>query len=215
MIEYFIEPYLSVSVWQIAIEAVVFFFGIWSVYLAKKENIWVYPTGLIATGLTVYLLYQVGYYADMVINVYFTIMSFYGWYLWNKKPLNKMDFQLQVSKATFREKIIGLGLFFSSIVIAFMIYNVFSIEIFIENAIDIFTSGIFFTAMWLMAKKKLESWILWIIGDAIVIPIYLHRGLGILALQYVIFTILAIFAYIEWNQSWKKDGANSGSKCIK
>ena len=65
---------------------------------------------------------------------------------------------------------------------------------------DIVTSGIFFTAMWYMAKKKIENWTLWIIGDIITVPLYAYRGLGILALQYLIFTIIAIYAYLEWKK---------------
>jgi nicotinamide mononucleotide transporter len=69
------------------------------------------------------------------------------------------------------------------------------------NYIDMFTSGIFFTAMWYMANKKLENWTLWIIADIITVPLYAYRGLGILSLQYVIFTILAIQGYLQWKKS--------------
>ena len=72
------------------------------------------------------------------------------------------------------------------------------------NYIDILTSGIFFTAMWYMAKRKIENWTLWIIGDIITVPLYAYRGLGILALQYLIFTIIAIYAYLEWKKYLQK-----------
>jgi nicotinamide mononucleotide transporter len=65
-------------------------------------------------------------------------------------------------------------------------------------------SGIFFTGMWYMANKKIENWTLWIIGDIIVTPLYAYRGLGMLALQYLIFTILAISAYLEWRKILNK-----------
>ena len=91
-------------------------------------------------------------------------------------------------------------MFFITILVVFGIYNYFDYEIKFENYIDIFTSGIFFTAMWYMAKKKIENWTLWIFGDIIVVPLYAYRGLGMLALQYLIFTILAIAAYLEWKK---------------
>jgi nicotinamide mononucleotide transporter len=81
------------------------------------------------------------------------------------------------------------------------VYKGFGYTMEIPNYIDVVTSGIFFTAMWYMATKKLENWTLWIIGDLITIPLYAYRGLGILSLQYIIFTILAIQGYRSWKKS--------------
>jgi nicotinamide mononucleotide transporter len=91
-------------------------------------------------------------------------------------------------------------LFLLTVTITYAVYTFNLTEIKIPNYIDIFTSGIFFTAMWLMANKKLESWVFWIIGDIITVPLYAYRGLGMLSLQYIIFTILAIQGYIEWKK---------------
>jgi len=79
MIDFFLNAYKNVSTTQIVLEFMAFVFGILSVWYAKKENIWVYPTGLIATIITTYLLYTAGYLGDMMINGYFSIMSIYGW----------------------------------------------------------------------------------------------------------------------------------------
>ncbi len=198
MIEFFLNYYKNVSVIQIALEFIAFVFGILSVWFAKKENIWVYPTGLIATIITTYLLYTTGYLGYMMINGYFSIMSIYGWYQWTKKTNNKNN--LLITRTNNREKVIGIALFFVTIFVVFGIYNFFDYELKKENYIDIFASGIFFTAMGFMALKKIENWTLWIIGDIIVVPLYAYRGLGMLALQYLIFTILAISAYLEWKK---------------
>ena len=198
MIEFFLNAYKETPWVVIFLEAVTFVFGIASVYYAKKENILVYPTGLIATTITVYLLYRAHYYGDMVINGYYSLMSIYGWYLWNRK---KGDIKVVAISRTNRfEKIAGIGMFLLTIVVIFGVYKAFDYEIKTENYIDIVTSGIFFTAMWYMAHKKIENWTLWIIGDIIVVPLYAYRGLGILSLEYVIFTILAILAYLEWRK---------------
>lgn len=198
MIDFFLEAYKNKPFADIFLEGIVFFFGIASVYFAKKENILVYPTGIIATVLTVYLLYQAGYFADMTINIYFSIMSIYGWYQWTRKKEGKPV--IHISRTTVREKIIGVLLFFLTIVVTYLVYHLFDQEINPENYIDIFTSGLFFTGMWYMALKKIENWTLWIIGDLIAVPLYGYRGLGMLSLQYVIFTVLAILAYLEWRK---------------
>ena len=198
MIDFFLNAYKNVSTTQIVLEFIAFVFGILSVWYAKKENILVYPTGLIATIITTYLLFTIGYLGDMMINGYFSIMSIYGWYKWTKKT-NEVD-TLIISRTNNKEKIIGIVLFFVTIFVVFGIYNFFDYEIKKDNYIDIFVSGIFFTGMWFMALKKIENWTLWIIGDIIVVPLYGYRGLGMLSLQYLIFTILAISAYIEWRK---------------
>jgi len=198
MIDFFIESYKTTPWFVIFLEAVTFVFGIASVYLAKKENIWVYPTGLIATTITVYLLYRAGYYGDMVVNFYYSVMSIYGWYNWARKS-NGANI-ITISRTNQIEKLTGIGMFLLTIIVIFAIYRIFGYDIKTENYLDIFTSGIFFTAMWYMALKKIENWTLWIVGDLIAVPIYAYRGLGILSLEYVVFTILAILAYIEWRK---------------
>ena len=198
MIEFFLNAYKNASTTQIVLEFIAFVFGILSVWFAKKENILVYPTGLIATIITTYLLYIAGYLGDMMINGYFSIMSVYGWYKWARKE-NDTEV-IAISRTNTKEKIIGIALFFVTIFVVFGIYNFFDYEIKTANYIDIFASGIFFTGMWYMANKKIENWTLWIFGDIIVTPLYAYRGLGMLSLQYLIFTILAISAYLEWKK---------------
>jgi nicotinamide mononucleotide transporter len=202
MIEFFLNAYQDVSLTHIILEFIAFVFGILSVWYARSENILVYPTGLIATVITVYLLFIAGYLGDMMINGYFTIMSIYGWYKWTRKVEDRDS--LPITRTNKKEKIIGIGLFIVTICVVFSIYKVFDYEINTDNYIDIIASGIFFTGMWYMANKKIENWILWIIGDIIVTPLYAYRGLGMLSLQYLIFTILAISAYIEWRKILNK-----------
>lgn len=201
MVDFFINAYKNASVTQIVLEFIVFVFGILSVWFAKKENVLVFPTGLVATTITVYLLFTAGYFGDMIINFYFSIMSIYGWYNWSKKIQNQS--KLSISRTNEKEKLIGFGLFFLTLLVIYGIYKYFGIKILTENYFDILASGIFFTSMWFMANKKIENWTLWIVGNIIVIPLYAYRGLGILSLQYIIFTILAITAYLEWKKILK------------
>lgn len=198
MVEFFLDAYKDASVTRIVLEFIVFVFGIASVMYARKENILVYPTGLVATIITTYLLWVAGYLGDMMINLYFSIMSLYGWWNWSRKRKNTDV--LPITRTNINEKLIGIALFFVTIIVVFGIYKLFDYEIKKENYVDIVASGIFFTGMWYMANKKIENWTLWIIGDFIVTPIYAYRGLGMLSLQYLIFTILAISAYLQWRR---------------
>jgi len=199
LFDFFLDAYQNTPTSFIMLEVVAFVFGIASVWYAKKENILVYPTGLVATVITVYLLYKAAYLGDMMMNFYYSIMSLYGWWNWSRKKNNKT--LVPISRTTFKEKVIGVALVILTMLVTYAVYCYFGNEIKIENYLDIFTSGIFFTAMWYMANKKIENWTLWIFADLITVPLYAYRGLGILSLQYLIFTILAIQGYIAWKKS--------------
>lgn len=197
--DFFLDAYQNTPTFQIVLESVAFVFGIASVWYAKSENILVYPTGIICTVITVYLLYINQYLGDMMMNFYYSIMSIYGWWNWSRTKNN--TYAVPISRTNTKEKGIGFGLFLLTMIVTYNVYKAFNYSLEIPNYIDIVTSGIFFTAMWYMATKKLENWTLWIIGDIITIPLYAYRGLGMLSLQYLIFTVLAIYGYKEWKKS--------------
>lgn len=200
--DFFLKAYQNTATSFILLEAIAFVFGIASVWFAKKENILVYPTGIVATIITVYLLYNAAYFGDMIMNFYYSIMSLYGWWNWSRKKNDKIV--VPISRTTFNEKIIGILLVILTMLVTYGVYRYFGTDIKTENYIDIFTSGVFFTAMWYMATKKLENWMLWIFADIITVPLYAYRGLGILSLQYLIFTILAIQGYYAWKKNLNK-----------
>lgn len=197
MFETIINQYQSIPNWQIGIEIIIFIFGVLSVYFAKKENVLVYPTGIICTILSVYIMFNAKYYADMSINIYYSIMSVYGWFQWKKITNGEV---LSISRTNMKEKIIGIILFLITAIICIYIYKFFNYKLQINNYLDIFTTSLFFTAMWYMAKKKIENWTLWIVGNTFAVYIFFDRQLYIIAIQYIIFTILAISAYIEWKK---------------
>lgn len=196
--DFFLEAYSTYSKLDIGLEFLAFSFGIISVIYAKKENILVYPTGIICTVITVYILYKAQYFGDMMMNIYYSLMSIYGWWNWSRIQNDK--YLLKITRFSKNDLGLTVFLFLLTITVTYAVYTFNLTEIKIPNYIDIFTSGIFFTAMWLMANKKLESWVFWIIGDIITVPLYAYRGLGMLSLQYIIFTILAIQGYIEWKK---------------
>ena len=197
--DFFLDPYKNREFSLVVLEAIAFFFGIASVVYAKKENILVYPTGLVATVITVYLFYIDALFGDMMMNFYYSIMSIYGWWNWARVKQNKKV--VRISRTNVREKQVGIIFFLLTMMVTYGVYRLYGSELDYTNYIDILTSGIFFTAMWYMANKKLENWTLWILADIITVPLYAYRGWGMLSLQYLIFTVLAIQGYL----AWKKD----------
>ena len=201
--DFFLSSYSDYSRIDIILEFLAFWFGIISVVFAKKQNILVYPTGIICTIITMYLMYKVSLLGHILVNLLYTIISFFGWWNWSRRENN--DLVVKVSKFTSNDLTKSLLIFFFIVFVAYFAHDFFATNF--EGQIkelDILTSGIFVTAMWLMANKKLENWILWIIGNVITIPLYLSSDKIILSIQYVIFTILAIQAYIEWKKSLSK-----------
>lgn len=201
--DFFLSSYSDYSRVDIVLEFLAFWFGIISVVFAKKQNILVYPTGIICTIITMYLMYKVSLLGHILVNLLYTIISFFGWWNWSRRENN--DLVVKVSKFTSNDFNKSLLIFFFIVFVAYFAHDFFATNF--EGQIkelDILTSGIFVTAMWLMANKKLENWILWIIGNVITIPLYLSSDKIILSIQYVIFTILAIQAYIEWKKSLSK-----------
>ena len=201
--DFFLSSYSDYSRVDIILEFLAFWFGIISVVFAKKQNILVYPTGIICTIITMYLMYKVSLLGHILVNLLYTIISFFGWWNWSRRENN--DLVVKVSKFTSNDLTKSLLIFFLIVFVAYFAHDFFATNF--EGQIkelDILTSGIFVTAMWLMANKKLENWILWIIGNVITIPLYLSSDKIILSIQYVIFTILAVQAYIEWKKSLSK-----------
>ncbi|MEN8765980.1 nicotinamide riboside transporter PnuC [Wenyingzhuangia sp.] len=196
---FFLSAYQDTSTGDVLLEAVAFVFGIASVVYSKKEDILVYPVGLVATVITVYLLYKAQYFGDMMMNFYYSAMSIYGWWNWSRKKNNKTI--VPISRTTSTEKRIGVFMVLITMFITSIVYVYFGYDLKPENYIDVFTSGIFFTAMWYMANKKIENWMLWIFADLITVPLYAYRGLGMLSLQYLIFTILAVQGYLAWRKN--------------
>jgi nicotinamide mononucleotide transporter len=197
--DFFFDPYQGRAPYLIILEAIAFVFGILSVYLAKKEHIGVYPTGIVATVITMYLFFVDRLLGDMLMNAYYSVMSLYGWYEWSRISGNAKV--RQISHITRKERKIALFLIALTMCITYTVYRVTKTTIAPSNWVDILSSGMFFTAMWLMALKKIENWTLWIIANCISIPLYAYRGWGMLSLQYIIFTILAFQGYSQWKKS--------------
>ena len=196
IIEFLFGQYSEYTLTHTLLELFAVTMNILSVIYAKRNSILVYPTGLIGTGIFVYILYNFSLLGDMIINFYFVLMSIYGWYYWAQKKdgetLNK------VSRTSIKEYYFILILGITSLLSIYLVYNFYDKWDSWTAYVDTITTAIFFIAMYLMARRKVESWIFWIIGDIITIPLYFYKGLTISSIQYLIFLILAILGYISW-----------------
>lgn len=178
-------------------EAIAVIFGLASVWYAKKEHIWVFPTGIISVLLYVVICSQHKLYADMGINGFYFAMSVYGWYNWTHQNGKKQE--RAIARTNLKEKL-GMGI---SVVLLFIVLRYVLIHYTDSDVpnIDATTTAIFLIGMILMAMKKIENWTWWIVGDLISIPLYYYKGLALTSIQYLVFLIIAILGYLSWKES--------------
>ncbi|WP_452227402.1 nicotinamide riboside transporter PnuC [Lacinutrix cladophorae] len=200
--DFLFGQYADYQTLDIVLEIVAVVFGFLSVWFSRKNNILVFPTGMVSTCIFVYLLLKWQLLGDMMINAYYFIMSVYGWYIWTRKV--DASHVTPISRTTNKEKKISVAIFFATLVFVFIIYKTFDKWNGWVAYIDTVTTAVFFVGMWLMAKRKIENWIYWIIGDIISIPLYFYKGFTFTSFQYFGFTIIAILGYLAWKKSLYK-----------
>jgi len=184
------------------LEAIAVLFGLLSVWYAKKANILVYPTGIFSVLIYVYICYYAGLYADMGINFFYFVVSIYGWYKWTRK--DELAQVLPISRCSKAEHIWGV-----IFTVALFLILQYILRKFTDSTVpywDSFTTAIFIVGMVLMALKKIENWIYWIIGDVVSIPLYFHKDLVLTSFQYFVFLILAVMGYLAWRENLKQTG---------
>jgi nicotinamide mononucleotide transporter len=182
------------------IEMIAVVSGIVSVWYSKKENILVYPTGLLNTTIYIYISVKGHLLGEASVNLYYTVMSLYGWYLWTRVDPNKQTIILQITKSTLKDWRNQL-LFFVGFYIVIYFSLLFLKREFAPEAIpwaDALASASAYTAMWLMARKKVESWFWWIITNMASIPLYFSKGYAFTSVQFIILLILAIAGWSSW-----------------
>ena len=188
------------------LEFVGVFAGIGSVWYSRKENILVYPVGLINTIIYIYISIKGHLLGEASVNLYYTVMSVYGWVLWSKKDQIKHETVLHITNSNAKEWLIQL-LFFAAFYAAIFFSLTWAKQAFAPEAIpwaDAFASATAYTGMWLMARKKVESWIWWIATNMASIPLYFIKGYVFTSFQFVVLLILAIAGLISWQKKVAK-----------
>lgn len=181
------------------IEYIAVFAGIVSVWFSRKENILVYPVGLINTIFFIYLSFKGGLLGEASVNVYYSIMSIWGWILWSRKNASQQA-KLRITHSSKKEWSLHL-LFFAAFYIAIFVALRYAKKGFAPDAIpwaDALASASAFTGMWLMAKKKVESWVWWIITNICSVPLYFVKQYVFTSIYYVVLLLMAFWGLAEW-----------------
>ena len=171
-------------------------FGIASVVFSRLENIWVYPTGIVNTTIYIYLSIIAGLYAEAGVNFYYTVMSVVGWVLWSQKK--GTEDALRITRSDRREWSLALAFFGAAWVALYVVLRQFT-----DSTVplaDGFASAAAYTGMWLMARKKLENWLWWILTNIASIPLYFIKGYVFTSFQYLVFLVLAVMGYVAWRR---------------
>lgn len=184
------------------IELIGTLFGLISVYLASKANIWTWPTGIINEIAFFWLFYQVQLYSDMYLQIYFFIVTLYGWYYWKQKPAQK-----HVSVLSRKAKFIYLlFLLTGTLTTGWIMSDIHLIfpQVFAQPAsypyADAFTTVASILATILLSRKRIETWLLWIAVDVVSVVLYLLKGIHLVAIEYVIFLVICLFGYFNWRK---------------
>lgn len=168
--------------------------GIGSVLFARKENILVYPVGIVSVLIYVYLCFIVGLYAEMGINGFYFVMSVYGWYYWAHRGAHEE--KTPITRCNTREHLFNGVLLVLSFLVLWLVLEHYTNST--VPVLDALTTAIFIVAMWQMARKKIENWITYFVGNLICVPFYFYKGLALTSIQFLVFVVLAVMGYLSW-----------------
>jgi nicotinamide mononucleotide transporter len=177
-------------------------FGLAYIYFSIKQHILTWPIGLITSALYIYVFFVSKFYADMALQAYYVWVSIYGWVLWRRgSGIQKTEKALEVTKTGFK---MWMGLLLVSIALSVAIY--FILSRYTDSPVpigDALTTGFSIVATWMLARKKLEHWILWVLIDAFSMGLYLYKGLYATTILFAVYTVAAVVGYIEWRKTIK------------
>ncbi len=174
--------------------------GVAEVLFAKANKIWLYPSGIVSVLLSIYILFQAGLYAECLLNGYYLLMSIYGWWYWKKK---KGQPAVAITSCGSKDWIVVFTIVITGFIILFL-----ALKYFTPSDVPVWDAWVTSTAwagMWLLAKRKIENWILLNVSNFFAVPLLLHKGLPLYAALTIFLFVIAIQGYIKWNKIMKND----------
>lgn len=181
------------------VELIAVAFGLLYVWYMKKASLLAFPFGIINVLIYIYICFDARLYAYATINLFYFIMSVYGWYNWTRKRDGEPA--LPISRCSKRSLLINILVMMLSFLILWILLSRFT-----DNPVpfwDALTTSVYIIGMWLTAQKKLENWIFWIAGDVISIGLFSSQGLYFSSFQFLVFTVIAILGFMEWRKKLK------------
>jgi nicotinamide mononucleotide transporter len=170
------------------------------IILAIRQSLWAWPAAFISTAIYIYLFYEYYLFMDSALNAYYLVMAVYGWYSWKYGGV-KEDVELKVTSYGIMNNItIIAGLTLISFVLGYVMANYTKADF---AYVDSFTTVFAVFATYLLTQKVIENWIYWVVIDAVSIYVYLQKGLNVTAVLFVIYTILAVFAFFKWKKEYE------------
>ncbi|MGX5818207.1 nicotinamide riboside transporter PnuC [Chitinophaga lutea] len=193
-----LEGFRQMSGWEI----VAVLFGVISVLCSRQNSIWVYPTGLVSTGIFVWLFIQptMKLYAEAGLNVYYFVMSAYGWYHWARKK--NEDAPVEILPVNRRELNIALAIAAGGWGVIYLVLRHFSDSD--VPILDAFVSATAWAGMWLLARRKIENWIFLNISNLVSIPLLFYKKAPLIALLTIFLFIVAVNGYLHWRKLYRE-----------
>ncbi|WP_185866238.1 nicotinamide riboside transporter PnuC [Blattabacterium cuenoti] len=198
-IDILFSPYYNSNIFYVILEFTAVSFTVFSVFFAQNNSIWGYPIGIVSTIIYSYLTFVTSLYGDFIINLYYTVMSFYGWYVWLYKK-DKKNKEMPITFCNQKDYFYTFILFFSTCIFSIMVYYFHGKLQSHFDWMDVLTTGIYFSGMYQMSMKKVENWIFWMVGNVISVPLYFLKGFVLTGILFIILVLLAIAGFFIWKK---------------
>lgn len=175
--------------------------GILYIFFSIKQSILTWPIGLVTSALYIIVFYQSKFYADMGLQAYYVIISIYGWYFWlkGKTSVNNNPVKVKSVNNKLWFKLIGISVFLY-VVLLIILLNLTDSDV---PYMDSFTTALSIVATWMLAKKYIEQWLIWIFVDLFSSGLYIYKNLWPTVILFLVYTIMAYLGYIKWKKDLK------------
>jgi len=194
---HFLQEWWNHQSWP---EVIAVITGLLCVYLAAVNNIWNWPFAIISVGIYIFIFFETHLYADMGLQFYFMAMNIYGWYHWSHKPATEK--KVPVTAISRREVIISAV---AIVLFTFILGSVLKKHTTASFPyLDSFCTACSLVAQYLLARKVLQNWLIWIFVDVIYVGVYTFKGLHLTAIMYAIYVAMALLGYLAWKKEYKR-----------
>jgi nicotinamide mononucleotide transporter len=182
------------------IEIIAAVFGVVSVFLSVKQNIWSWPTAIVNVGLYIFVFFESKLYADTGLQVVYVVLNAYGWSHWLYGGKNRTELPVSRTSARLGLFLVGLGAAGTAILGTILARNTDAALPYVDSM----TTSTSLIAQWMMTRKLLENWIIWVAVDVVYIGMYIFKSLYVTAVLYLVFLILSAMGYFQWRTSLRE-----------